>query len=208
MSSGAGQGWLLQTVPIHRLEHRIAQVDNLAACAVHGQTEGIGIGDQIVLHLAGRVDVDLHLEEVELIPPAHVAGDAPDTAGRIEHHRIGRARRRRIGVREAVQGDRPGGRRPDANRRLARVPGNTQITCVGVQIVEYARNLQTGGIDRQTLAVQRRNSNLALQDLWHQCQITGTDPQRRQCRQMRELEPAHPPADRRDPESLSGTNHR
>ena len=68
----ADQGRFRQSLPTGRLPIGVIQIENLAARAVHGQADGVGVGDDVVLHLAGTVDVDFHFVQVVLPFPASI----------------------------------------------------------------------------------------------------------------------------------------
>ena len=70
-----GQFRLGKRLPAIRFQSDILQIDNLAARAVRRQADGVRVGDQVVLHLSGRMDVDLHIEQIEFVLPIRLARD-------------------------------------------------------------------------------------------------------------------------------------
>ncbi len=130
------------------------------------EAKRVRVGDHVVLDLARAVDVDLDIEQVELVLPGGVAGDAPHALVAGGHRDDLGGRSRRGGVKQ-VEADRPGRGRPDGDRGYAAVPGHAQRTVVGVQIVEHARDLEPGGVDDQALRAGC-DGHLALQDVGHE----------------------------------------
>src|SRR5262249_10017660 len=81
-----GEGRLAQRPPARRLQRRGGEVYDLAAPAVLGEVDRVGIRDQVVLDLSRRAHEDLDLVLVVATVPGRRAGGGPDPGGRVRRH--------------------------------------------------------------------------------------------------------------------------
>ena len=156
--------WRLQCIPAFRLQIGVVEIDDLAVFGVHGEAQGVGVGDLIAFHLGCQWMVDTHLIAIVGTLQVGRTGIAPGAAGTVEGHVMG-AGKSLVSVvdhdfdilcRRSPQAEGDAGVRDDSTV----LQGSRFL---GIDGIQSLGGLHLGAGIQYTLAVGRDSDQLALE---------------------------------------------